>query len=490
MAYMGAVPDQSFYLNSGSHTIQFTDILNASGISVNTGGSVIENPVVSGINDGLATLDFDMITDSTGTDTVTMILTGKTGFEDYTEIFTVTVEENAAPEIDPAGDLVAATGEKIIVDLSGINDGNTNDEQVISISAISSDAGVIPNPVNVEYTEGPYASLSFTPASTGASDIVVSLVDDGGGSEDSASMSFKVEVYASLNNPPTIAPVGKQNIFNDAGEISLKLTGISDGDEGKQSLTITALSSADTIIKNPVVVEYTDGDTALLKFTPDTSNTGVSTITVIIVDDGGTLDNNGNDSIQISFEVETRTAPLTGWVVPLGEGDLHDYFSAEQEGIAWFMSYVDSSGFSALQLILENKWEFGGLWMDMPVELDLTNYPYISYEVYPIGSTLTKTVDGVTEAITDTYHWNYFYDVNGERNILNSSDHMLDVPPDQWTTLSFDYSHPGDMLTSEGEEILNDRIADILFNLHWRQGAWPFTDMSGTILYRNIRIGV
>ncbi len=489
MAYMGAVPDQSFYINSGSHTIQLTDILNASGISVNAGGTVIENPVVSGISDGLATLDFDMITDTTGIDTVTLILTGITGFDDYTEIFTVTVEENAAPEIDQADDLVAVTGEKITIDLSGINDGNPNDEQLISISAISSDAGVIPDPVTVEYTVGPYASLSFTPASTGTADIIVSLKDDGGGSEDSASMSFNVEVYESLNNPPTIAPVGKQNIFNDAGEISLKLTGISDGDEDNQSLTITALSSVDTIIKNPVVVEYTDGDTALVKFTPDTSNTGVSTITVKIVDDGGTVDNNGNDSIMISFEVETRTAPLTGWVAPLGEGDLHDYFSAEQEGIAWFMSYVDSTGFSALQLILENKWEFGGLWMDMPVELDLTNYPYISYEVYPIGSTLKKTVDGVTEDITDTYHWNYFYDVNGDRNILNSSDHMLDVPPDKWTTLSFDYSDPGDMLTLEGEEILDNRISDVLFNLHWRQGAWPFTDMSGTILYRNIRIG-
>jgi O-glycosyl hydrolase len=489
MAYMGAVPDQFFYINSGSHSIQLTDIMNASGITVNAVGTIIENPVVSGISDGLATLDFDMITDSVGTDTLTLTLTGNTGFDDYVEIFTISVEENAAPEIDPADDLVTAIGEEITVDLSGINDGNSNDEQVVSISAASSDAGVIPDPVTVEYTEGPYASLTFTPASTGKAVIIVTLTDDGGGSEDSASMSFSVEVFASLNNTPTIDPVVKQNIFNDAGEISLKLTGISDGDDGNQNLTISALSSVDTIITNPVVVDYTDGDTALLKFTPDTSNTGVSTITVQIVDDGGTVDNNGNDSILISFEVETRTPPLTGWVVPIGEGNLDDYFSAEQEGIAWFMSYVYSTGFSALQLILENKWEFGGLWMDMPVELDLTNYPYISYEVYPIGSTLTKTVDGVTEAITDTYHWNYFYDVNGERNILNSTDHMLDVPPDQWTTLSFDYSDPGDMLTSEGEEILNNRISDVLFNLHWRFGAWPFTDMSGTILYRNIRIG-
>jgi glucuronoarabinoxylan endo-1,4-beta-xylanase len=489
MAYMGAVPDQSFYINSGSHTIPLTDILNASGITVDADDDVIENIVVSTISGGLATLGFDMITDSAGTDTVSLILTGNTGFEDYVEVFTVTVEENAAPEIDQAEDLVAATGEEISVKLSGINDGNPNDEQTITITAASSDASVIPDPVTVEYKEGPYASLTFTPASTGTADITVSLTDDGGGTEDSASMSFSVEVFTSLNQTPTIDSVGKQNIFNDAGEISLKLTGITDGDDGNQNLTITAVSSVDTIITNPVVIEYTGGDTALIKFTPDTSNTGISTISVKIVDDGGTVGNNGNDSIQISFEVETRTPPLTGWVVPLGQGDLHDYFSAEQEGIAWFISYVDSAVFSALQLILANKWEFGGLWMDMPAELDLTNYPYISYEVYPIGSTLTKTVDGVTTAISNTYHWNYFYDVNGQRNILNSSDHMLDVPPDQWTTLSFDYSDPGDMLTSEGEEILNNRISDVLFNLHWRKGAWPFTDMSGTVLYRNIRIG-
>ncbi len=29
----------------------------------------------------------------------------------------------------------------------------------------------------------------------------------------------------------------------------------------------------------------------------------------------------------------------------------------------------------------------------------------------------------------------------------------------------------------------------MLFNLALEKGKWPFTDMSGTILYRNIRIG-
>jgi hypothetical protein len=173
-------------------------------------------------------------------------------------------------------------------------------------------------------------------------------------------------------------------------------------------------------------------------------------ITVKVVDDGGRAENNGNDSVTIAFEVDTRIAPLTGWVVDLGEGELHDYLKPESEGVIFFTSVVDSGDFDALKIVMVNKWEFGGMWMDLPVELELTEYPYISYDIYPVGSTLTKTVDGVTTPITDTYHWNYFYDVDGQRNILNSGDHMISVPPDQWTTLSFDYSDPGDMQTSEG----------------------------------------
>jgi glucuronoarabinoxylan endo-1,4-beta-xylanase len=488
-AYMAGIPDQSYFINSGKHTLVLTDIENATGVTVATNNRVIENATVSEMDNGMATLDLDLIADSIGTDTVTLSVLGKTGFNDYAEIFVVSVEQNAAPVVDQASDILAVSGEEVLVRLTGIHDGNPNDEQVLTISTSSSDAAVIPNPVVVSYSEGPYASVTFTPIATGSAEIIVSLVDDGGGTEDSLSMSFHVDVYSSLNQPPLIDPVDKQNVFNDAGEISLELSGISDGDSGNQLLTIKAVSSVDSIVPNPVVVEYSGGETAVIKYTPNSSYTGTSAISIIIVDDGGTPDNNGNDSIFFSFDIETRKAPLTGWVVPLGEGDLHDLFSAEEENVSWFLSYVDSVDFKAFELRLENKWEFSGIWMDLPVELDLTDYPYISYDVYPVGNTLTKTVDGVTNPITDTYHWNYFYDVNGERNILNSGSHQYDVQPDQWTTLSFDYSDPGDMMTGEGEEIFTDRISNVLFNLHWRQGEWPFTDMSGTVYLRNIRIG-
>ncbi|MFO7670718.1 MAG: T9SS type A sorting domain-containing protein [Bacteroidales bacterium] len=489
MAYMAAVPDRSVYLNSGSQELFITDITNAGGIAVASQGVVVENLALSDITNGIATLTFHLITDATGSDTVTLTAEGLPGYSDYTETFVVSVEENLAPVMDQVEDLRAALGIKVETLLEGIDDGNPNSEQALTISAASSDPVVIPGDIAIEYHGGPYATLVYTPASTGLAEITVTLTDDGGGEDDTATISFGVEVFASINHPPTIAPVDKQSVFNDQGEVTLELTGISDGDDGSQGLSISAWSSADSIIPNPLLVVYGSGETAQLKFTPEAGHTGTSTITVKIVDDGGTAENNGNDSVTIAFEVDTRIAPLTGWVVDLGEGELHDYLKPESEGVIFFTSVVDSGDFNALKIVMVNKWEFGGMWMDLPVELELTDNPYISYDIYPVGSTLTKTVDGVTTPISDTYHWNYFYDVDGQRNILNSGDHMFPVPPDQWTTLSFDYSDPGDMQTSEGADILSNRINAVLFNLHWRQGAWPFTDMSGTVFYRNIRIG-
>ncbi len=488
-AYVASIPDQNCYAGSERLSIPITDISNATTLTFSSAQGLAENAAFSPMVDGFSTLELDLLAGAAGKDTLTVTALGSGGFGDYQEVFVLIIEENIPPSADSVQDMQVAAGEKVLVKLSGIHDGNPSDEQVVSIMAVSSDEAVIPNPVEVEYSTGPYAELTFTPLVPGNAEITISLTDDGGGDGDSTAISFVVEVFTGINHPPVVDPVEKQNVFNDAGEIGLELTGISDGDGGSQNLAISAVSSVDSIVPNPIAVVYAGGETAQLSYTPNAANTGTTTMVVTIVDDGGTADNNGNDSTLIQFEVESRTAPLTGWVVPIGEGDLHDYFSAEGENATWFMSYVDSGDFKAMKLDLVDKWDFGGMWMDMPVELDLTENPYISYDIYPVGSTLSKTVSGVTEPITDTYHWNYFYDVNGERNILNSGAHMFPVPPDQWTTVSYDYSDPGDMLTSEGEEILNNRISDVLFNLHWRQGAWPFTDMSGTVYYRNIRIG-
>jgi glucuronoarabinoxylan endo-1,4-beta-xylanase len=488
-AYLGAVPDHVVYLNAGTQEQDLTDITHASGLQVSGTGHVTENLALTDISNGEATLSYDVINGATGIDTVTVTAVGDAGYVDHAEVFTVSIEENRAPLVDPVEDQRAVAGEAMQLTLSGIDDGNPSSEQDLEVTATSDTPAVIPMDVEVDYRPGPYATLKFTPLSAGTAVIHVVLADNGGPEDDTTEVSITVQVFESINQPPTIDQAGKQSVFNDAGEVSLELTGITDGDDGSQSLVLTAASSEESIVPNPVGISYTGGTTATLSFTPNALNTGSSTITVKVVDNGAAAGNNGNDSVYMAFQVETRTRPLTGWEVPLGDADILDYFSPEQEGVVYFLSTVDSGSFDALKMDLVNKWDWGGMWMDLPIELDLSDYPYISYDVYPVGSTLTKTVDGVTSDISDSYHWNYFYDAEGERNILHSEDHMYMVEPDQWTTLSFDYSDPGDMQTNEGEEIMRNRITDVLFNLHWKQGGWPSTYMSGTFYYRNIRIG-
>jgi glucuronoarabinoxylan endo-1,4-beta-xylanase len=471
-AYLANPGDKTYYMNSGNKSILITDIANASEINFTTGSGLIENASVSDIVNGTATLDFDIMDNSTGSDTIKLIAVGEGNFQDNSVHFIVTVAGNFPPEVDTPDDVITAVGSENIVRLAGLSDGDPSAEQQLTIEAVSDNINVIPNPVSVAYQQGsPYGYITLIPADTGTVNVNVTVKDNNGGL-DSVSTNFSVKVYGNINNPPTIDAVSKIAVFNNAGEQTVSLTGISDGDNGSQALTLKAISSIDSIVANPLQINYSGGDNATLTFTPNPLYTGISNITLTIIDDGGTAENNGNDSTVISFQIETRLSPMTGYVVPF-EGNASDLLQGE--GQLFNLSYVDSVGFRAIKIEMTDKWDYGGLWMDLPYELDLTDYPYISYEVYSVNDV--------------TYHWNYFYDVDMERNIQNSSSHMFPAAANQWVTLSFDYSDPGDMYTEAGTPIQADRIKDILFNLHNRPGSWPFTDYSGTVYYRNIRIG-
>jgi hypothetical protein len=286
-------------------------------------------------------------------------------------------------------------------------------------------------------------------------------------------MNFNVRSYVDLNAPPMVDSVTDMVITPDVGEQIITLSGISDGDGNGQALTITAHSSADTIIPTPNV-EYPGGDTATLKFTPNPVNTGISIITVTVSDNGGTDINNGDMETVISFKVESLFPNKKGYVVPLYESN-RDMWSLEKEGVVYNVSFIDSVDFQAMEIIMTGKLTWDGMWMSLPQELDLSEHPYISYEIYSVDQ--------------PTYHWNYFYDNKMDRNIKNSEQHMYEVPANTWTRLSFDYSDPGDMQTNEAREINAERIQAVLFNLHDAPGSWPFYTIDGKVYYRNIRIG-
>ncbi len=109
-------------------------------------------------------------------------------------------------------------------------------------------------------------------------------------------------VYAQ-NNAPTIAPISDQNVNEDAGLQTISLTGISDGDGSSQVVTITATSSNQGLIPDANLnVIYTNPNaTGSLEYTTVLDGYGITTITITVMDDGGTSP--GVDTFQETFDI-------------------------------------------------------------------------------------------------------------------------------------------------------------------------------------------
>ncbi len=201
------------------------------------------------------------------------------------------------------------------VNLKGITDGNPNQTQNISIvSVTSSNQDLIPNAnLSVNYSDGTTGIIQYESLtdSIGETIITVKLKDDGGlefGGIDSAIMSFKISVLVDINQKPEINIPDDIIINEDAGEQTIQLTGITDGDNGNidQGVTISASSNNTALVPTPAVTDVQTGGTAILSFTPAKDANGSAIITLTISDNGGTPENQGDESIMVDFNVTVQ----------------------------------------------------------------------------------------------------------------------------------------------------------------------------------------
>jgi len=163
------------------------------------------NVSVSAIVNGVATVSFDPVTDATGTGAVTLASVGTNGYLDNSFTFDLTIEDNIAPGINTIASQDASVGNEKLIKISGLSDGNTSIEQSLNITATSSDESIIPNNnISINYDQGSaYATLSLTPTGEGLATVTVS-VDDGGAVNNTTSVNFDVQVFATYNNTPTL----------------------------------------------------------------------------------------------------------------------------------------------------------------------------------------------------------------------------------------------------------------------------------------------
>jgi len=266
--------------------------------------SIIPNPAVNYQSPNPAgTLTFASLTNANGMATITVTVNdGGAANNLVSRSFTVNVNpQNDAPTLDPIPNLNISEDSPLqTVSLTGISSGAPNEIQALTVTATSSNPGLILNPSVGYVSPNPTGTLSFTtvPNGTGAATISVT-VNDGQPTNNTVTRAFLVTVYA-VNHPPTLDPIADVSMSEDGPQRTITLTGITSGSTNEHdTLTVTAASSNPGVIPNPTVTYSSPNTNGTLAFQPVPKANGSVTITVTV-----------NDN-QPSNNIVTRTFMVT-----------------------------------------------------------------------------------------------------------------------------------------------------------------------------------
>ncbi len=205
----------------------------------------------------------------------------------------IVVNENAGPQTNVAW-------------ATGISAGPPNESwQTLAFTVTTTNLGLFAVPPSLA-TNG---TLTFTAATNafGTNTVQVWLKDNGGtangGQDTTGPSTFQIAVRW-VNQAPTLGGLTNRTIWENAGEQTVNLSGISAGpaNESWQALTVMASSSNPGLIANPAVTYTSPNTTGTLRFAPAANSNGVATITVTVKDNGGTA-NGGQDTTSRVFLV-------------------------------------------------------------------------------------------------------------------------------------------------------------------------------------------
>ena len=242
---------------------------------------------------------------------VTIFIKADDGNTATTSEFALTVSPvNDRPTLDdlPSMILLEDAGQQEVALTVGPGALNESSD-VLSVTAVSSLPGVIPNPIGVNVA-GVW-KLRFTPAANASGQPLITVtVIDGRPTNSTVLKTFQVTVQP-VNDPPTLDPIATLNLSEDPPQQNVTLTGISAGGGEAQSLTFNAASSDPALVSHPTI-SYTDGNpTGVLRFTVAGGVTGNATITVRLSD--------GTDEVVQSFAVnvnDVNDAPVFVSTIP------------------------------------------------------------------------------------------------------------------------------------------------------------------------------
>ena len=186
------------------------------------------------------------------------------------------------------------------INLSGISLGTVNLSQSPTVTAVSGNPALVPNPT-VNYTvPNTTGTLTFAPAQgvSGTATITVTI-NNGQPQSNIVSSSFTVTVKP-VAQPPTLDAIGNLTMVKNSATQIVNLSGITSGATNQnQKIRITA-NSGSRFLFSSTIVNYTSPNTAgTLTLKPGRNAIGTATVTVTV--------NNGSKSNNIVTQKFTVT---------------------------------------------------------------------------------------------------------------------------------------------------------------------------------------
>ena len=317
---LNAIPDPApIAEDAGLQTVNLTGItaggsetqpLQVTASSNNTG--LIPNPTVTYTSPAATgSLSYTPLANVSGSAIVTVTVTdggldnnlgtpGDNGTVSRT--FTVVVSgDNDPPTLDaipdPAAILEDAGAQT--VNLGGITAGG-GETQVLTVTAISNNVALIPNPTVTYTSPNAIGSLAYTPVANafGTAIVTVRVTDDGTAFVE---RSFTVTVTA-VNDAPSFTAGANQTVLEDAGPQTVApwATAISPGPLESDTLTFVVTDNT-----NPGLFS-TGPDVAAngtLTYTPAAGASGTASLTLRLTDNGGTANGGVSQSATQVFVI-------------------------------------------------------------------------------------------------------------------------------------------------------------------------------------------
>lgn len=218
--------------------------------------------------------------------TATITLTATDGSASSTTSFLLTVNPvNDLPTLNLiANRIMAEDSPEQSVELTGVSAGPWENDQPLSITAISSNPAIIPNPV-VNYSPGNESgTLSFTPRPDAFGTVTLTVtLRDGQATLNNVVRKFTVTVTA-VNDSPTVSSLNDLTIPEDTRSAPLPLA-IFDRETAGASLRINRISSNPTLLPAATgIILGGTGNNRTLILAPALNQHGTSQVTIEVSD--------------------------------------------------------------------------------------------------------------------------------------------------------------------------------------------------------------